>query len=144
MRAALRSSIVALSLVFAGSALAAHGSAPAPRAHGSAGGGPVGVTAPQYRVTPAYAKRVIRSVAGDVTGQRAGAGRWDVSFSVPAHGPVGGPTSNFHAQWTWTGSGPHIALAVPDVQGSFNWQKAPGAPKGKARVNVSSPMVPFP
>ena len=134
MRAALRSSIIALSLVFAGSALAAHGSAPA------TGGGPVGIVAPQYRVTTGYAKRVIKAVAGDVTNQRS-SGKWNVTFLAPSpHGPIGGPTSNFRASWQWNNNGtPHIALAVPDVEGSFNWQKAPQAPKGAARVQVTSP-----
>lgn len=141
MRAALRSSIIALSLALAGSAFAAHGSAPAtPAPHAGGSSGPVTIVAPQYRVTPSYAKRVIRGVAGDVTNQRS-AGKWNVTFLSPGpHAPIGsGATSSFRASWQWNTTGNHIALAVPDVEGSFNWQKAPGAPKGAARVTVTSP-----
>ena len=98
-----------------------------------------GVVAPQYRIKTSYAKQLVSSVATELHGHH-GKG-WSVSFrpaSTP--GPIGGATVAFRAKVKW-GSGPHIAIALPEVTGVINLQKAPGAPKGKQRVTVLSPSA---
>jgi hypothetical protein len=117
-------------------------------AHATGGqGGPATIVAPQYRIKNGYAKQLISQVATDLHG-RYGRG-WSVELRPGQGGPIGaGTTLTFKAKVNW-GKGPHIMtatggvaplIAVPDVTGTINMQKAPGAPKGKARVTVLSPQ----
>lgn len=114
--------------------------------------GPVAIPAPQYRIKPATAKRLVSQVATELHG-RYGRG-WTVTLAPPQfpNGPIGGSSLNFKATVNWgkgphimtaTGGGAHTLIAVPDVTGTIYMGKAPGAPKGKARVTVLGPRLPL-
>ena len=119
----------ALGLVLCASAAA--------RADAPATSGPVGIPAPQYRIKPGYATQLVAKKAEQLHG-RFGKG-WKVTLSA-GQGPIGGSSLKFTARVNW-GKGPHIMIAVPQVTGTVNMRKAPGAPRGLDRVTVLTPAA---
>jgi hypothetical protein len=108
------------------------------------------IPAPQFRITTAYAKRLVAERATQMHG-RHGKG-WTVSLNPPRSGQIGGSTLEFRAKVNW-GRGIHIMgagqpqmtpqLAVPEVVGVIDMSKGPGAPKGQKRVSPLAPGQDF-
>ncbi|MCC6752160.1 MAG: hypothetical protein IT371_31200 [Deltaproteobacteria bacterium] len=92
--------------------------------------------AQQGRVTDRYAMSIIKKAANQRVG-RYGRG-WDVHLGAFINYVVAGPPARtFNAEVNW-GPGPHIMIAVPDLQGIINLQKGRGAPKGVKRVTFTN------